>query len=247
MKDIIAEYLRRYTGQLPDLYNWNPDEMILLDRFGIDVSRCETVLDKNVFLKNELTKYILNNKSKENKIKIANYIIKDWGGIRRFGRGEEIVTSFQEVEFTETMPKHQYYFRGISSWSKYLSIIAPSWACIYDARVAYSLNVINYIFGSRYPIFPVPSGRNSKITLLDIETLLIAAKIQKLDTYSPREIKQKHYISDDQVYKTYINLIGEVHKELWAPSDPIQYTEMLLFVISDNLVYKDLLNFCKNI
>jgi len=244
MKDIVADYLRNYKGMLPDLYNWALDEKILLDRFGIDVSKSSSTLDKNVLLKKELTRIVQDNGTKENKIKIANYIIKDWGGIRRFGRGEEIVTSFEEVEFTETMPGHHYYFKGISSWSKYLGIIAPRWACIYDARVAYSLNVINYISGSRHPIFPGPSGRNSKITLLDIETLLIAAKIQELDTYSPREIKRKQYINEDEVYRTYINLIHELHGELWEPTDPIQYTEMLLFAIADNYVYKDLLKFC---
>jgi len=39
MKDIVADYLRNYKGMLPDLYNWALDEKILLDRFGIDVSR----------------------------------------------------------------------------------------------------------------------------------------------------------------------------------------------------------------
>jgi len=91
MKDIVADYLRNYKGMLPDLYNWALDEKILLDRFGIDVSKSGSTLDKNVFLKKELTKYILNNNSKEDKIKIANYIIKDWGGIRRFGKIDETV------------------------------------------------------------------------------------------------------------------------------------------------------------
>jgi len=245
MKDIVITYLRNYAGQLSDLYKWNPDENILKGRFGIDTSKCVTALDKNVYLKNELTKNILNNGSKENKVSIANYIIKDWGGIRRFNKGVEVVKNFQQIEFSETMPNYQFDFKGISSWSKYLSIIAPNWACIYDARVAYSLNVINYISGSNHPIFPVPSGRNSKITLLDIETLILAFKIQEPDTDSPKGIKRKYYISEGKVYQSYINLIKELHGELWEPTDPIQYTEMLLFAISDNSVYQDLLKFCK--
>ena len=91
MKDIVTTYLRNFAGQLPDLYKWNPDENILKGRFGIDTSKCVTALDKNVHLKNELTKNILNNGSKENKVSIANYIIKDWGGIRRFNKGVEVV------------------------------------------------------------------------------------------------------------------------------------------------------------
>lgn len=244
MKEIVTGYLKNYTGSLLALYNWSPDEKILADRFGIDISRCDSVLDKNVLLKSELTKIIRNNPSKENKINIANYIIKDWGGIRRFGRAEEVVTRFQEIEFSRNIPDIQFDFQGISSWSKYLSIIAPDWACIYDARVAYSLNVINYISGSKHPIFPGPSGRNSKINLLDIESLLLAAKIQEPGADSPRDIKRKHYISEDEVYKFYIKLIHGVHNELWDTSDPIQYTEMLLFAIADSYAYKDLLNFC---
>jgi len=245
MKDIATTYLRNYAGQLPDLYKWNPDEKILKDRFGIDTSKCVTALEKNVYLKSELTKNVQNNGLKENKVIIANYIIKDWGGIHRFDKGDEVVKDFQQIEFSRTMPNYQFDYTGISSWSKYLSIIAPNWACIYDARVAYSLNVINYISGSNHRIFPVPSGRNSKITLLDIQTLLLASKIQEPDTDSPKEIKRKYYISKREVYRIYTNLINELHGELWEPTDPIQYTEMLLFAISDNYVYRDLLKFCK--
>ena len=126
----------------------------------------------------------------------------------------------------------------------HLSIIAPDWACIYDARVAYSLNVINYISGSNYQIFTIPSGRNTKITLLNIETLLLASKIQRSDTNLPKEIKRKYYFSKAETYRIYINLINELHDELWEPNDPIQYTEMLLFAIADNYAYQDLLKFC---
>ena len=51
--------------------------------------------------------------------------------------------------------------------------------------------------------------------MLDIETLLIAKKIRNIDTSSPREIKRKQYINEDEVYRTYINLIHELHSELW--------------------------------
>lgn len=244
MKDIVANYLRSYAELLPDLYNWNPDEKILLDRFGIDVSSCKTVLDKNVLLKKELTGIVQDNGTKENKINIANYIIKEWGGIRRFGRAEEVVTRFQDIEFSRNLPDIQFDFQGISSWSKYLSIIAPDWACIYDARVAYSLNVINYISGSKHPIFPVPSGRNSKINLLDIESLLLVAKIKEPGTGSPKNIKRKHFIGEDKAYNIYIKLIRDVHGELWESTEPVQYTEMLLFAIADNYAYNDLLNIC---
>lgn len=245
MKGVVSKYLRNYVEQLPDLYRWNPDEKILKDRFGIDTSKSATALEKNVHLKNALTEIIQNNGSKANKIIIANYIIKDWGGIRRFDNAGEIVESFQEIEFSETIPNYRFDYSGISSWSKYLSIIAPEWACIYDARVAYSLNVINYISGSIHRIFPVPSGRNSKITLLDIETLLLAAKIRESDSGSPKELRRNYYIKETEVYRTYSNLIKELHDELWEPTAPIQYTEMLLFAISDNFVYQDLLKFCK--
>lgn len=246
MKDTATAYLRNYTGQLSDLYKWNPDERILNDRFGINTSKCTTALEKNVYLKGELTKIVQNNGSKENKLNIANYIIKDWGGIRRFDKGEEVVNNFQQIEFSRTMPNHQFDYKGISSWSKYLSIIAPNWACIYDARVAYTLNVINYISGSNHRIFPVPSGRNSRIRLLDIETLLLAKKIRGSDIDSPRGIKRKYYINESEVYRIYIELVSELHSVLWKSTDPIQYTEMLLFAISDNIAYQDLLKFCRS-
>jgi len=244
MKEIVVEYLKKHTRSLSVLYNWAPDEKILLDRFGIDVSKCGTALEQNVLLKNELAKNIQLNRSKENKVNVANYIIKDWGGIRRFGRGEEVVTRFSDIEFSGSLPDVKFDFQVISSWSKYLSIIAPDWACIYDARVAYSLNVINYISGSKHKIFPVPSGRNSRINLFDIESLLLIAKVQEIDDGSPKEIKKKHFIGEDKVYKQYIKLIREVHEDLWESTDPVQYTEMLLFAIADTFAYNDLLKFC---
>ena len=158
----------------------------------------------------------------------------------RFRTLEKIVSRFNPVSFSEALCKADFGFKRISSWSKWLSVVCPKWACIYDTRVAYSLNAINYISGAKHKIFPMPEGRNTQINILDVTTLLLSRKLSVADSLEPKAIRKSHFVSESAAYETYTKVIHDVHSLLWGSSAPCQFSEMLLFSLADTHIYEDL-------
>jgi len=240
----IAAFLEPYKDRLVELYKWEFNQEIPHERFGISVSG-DSWLEKTRNLKEQLTQKIHDSKSdKKLLIEIAEYFIKDWGGIKRFSKANEIVIRFKSIIGTKTQPHHfDASYKSISSWSKWVSLICPRWACIYDARVAYSLNAINYLCGNKHKIFPIPEGRNTKLRMLDITTLLVASKIQPKESTHPKTLRKKYFIPESEAYREYLRTIKLANKELWGNSGDIHDTEMLLFSIADTYIYQDLFKY----
>ena len=105
------------------------------------------------------------------------------------------------MEFSKVLCKADFGFKKISSWSKWLSVVCPKWACIYDTRIAYSLNAINYISGAEHKIFPIPEGRNTQINILDVATLLLSRKLYAADSIEPKAVKKRHFVSESAVFR----------------------------------------------
>ena len=239
MHNEIAEYLSKYVSRIDELYRWSFKEEIPRREFGF--SFCgKTPFQRTLELKQQISKAAEGASSEEEKGRLATYFIKDWGGIAKISDVREIVSRFNSVAFSKALCKADFGFKKISSWSKWLSVVCPKWACIYDARVAYSLNAINYISGAKHKIFPMPEGRNTQINILDVATLLLSRKLSVADSIEPKAIKKRHFFSESAAYETYTAVIHKVHSLLWGSSSPCQFSEMLLFSLADTLVYKDL-------
>lgn len=238
MHKIIAEYLRDKKDDLPRLYDWGFNIDRPFELFGIEVPGASDYHDA-IELKKQLINLV--EKLPEKKVPVADYFIKEWGGIKRFTKSSEVVLQFRDIEWSRNMPDgFGQSFKSISSWSKWLSIVCHEWACIYDARVAYSINAINYINGGAYKIFPSPDGRNTRLGILDVSTLLLAKKINKGDSSEPRKIDKAHFVSERNAYPLYVKLISDVSNELWGDGEHIHDVEMLLFALADKNIYQDL-------
>lgn len=140
-------------------------------------------------------------------------------------------------------PRYEFPFKNISSWSKWLSIICPDWATIYDARIAYSLNAISFLSGAKSKVFPIPSGRNTTLKLLDASTLALTARLSPKEATDTKVIKQQHYWRKDEVYRKYLDTLDGAHQRLWPEGTSIMLTEMLLFALAETVVFNDLVHF----
>lgn len=236
----IAAFLEPHKGKLDELYQWEFVQEIPRARFEISVSG-DSWLEKTRDLKAQLISEIQNSKSDDELVELAEYFIKDWGGIKRFSKSAETVAQFKSITGSETAPNNfAAPYKSISSWSKWVSLICPGWACIYDARVAYSLNAINYLSGGSHKIFPMPEGRNTKLRMLDVTTLLVASKIQPRESTNPKALRKKYFIPESDAYREYLRVIKLASEVLWGRKGDIHNVEMLLFSIADSFAYESL-------
>ena len=242
MHEEITKFLKPHKGNLDALYDWSFNEDIPKKRFGI-TAQGKTWTQKTRDLKSKLVDRATSANSDE-LTKIADYFIRDWGGIRRFTRSAETVRQFKVIAGYKKIPENlDFPYKSISSWSKWASLICPSWACIYDARVAYSLNAINYLSGASYKIFPIPDGRNTKLRMLDVTTLLLSSKITASDENKPDSLRKKYFVSQAEVYRKYLQTVNEVSKQLWNDENHVHDVEMILFAIADSIAYEALFDF----
>ncbi|MCK2124531.1 MULTISPECIES: hypothetical protein [Pseudomonas] len=175
MESAVAEYLRDKKDLLPSLYDWKFDDAHAAKLFGISFAG-QDWFQKTLELKEGLRSRVRSTACITVHGDIATYFIKKWGGITRFSKVSETLELFAEYQGQKLMPlDFKPSFERISSWSKWASIVCSEWACIYDARVANSLNAINYLQGIGHPIFPMPEGRNTRLRMLDVTTLLLNA------------------------------------------------------------------------
>lgn len=243
MHNDIATYLSPYKDRLDELYRWPFDEDIPHKAFGFTFSG-KTPFQKDSELKRQMSEAAKRAPSEEVKEQLATYFIKVWGGIISFSNAKAIIERFNPVSFSAVPAKADFSFKGISSWSKWLSIVCPEWACIYDARVAYSLNAINYISGAKHKIFPMPEGRNTQLNILDITTLLLGKRLSAADSSKPKTIKTSHFVPEAAAYEKYTEVLHSVHSLLWGTSAPRYYSEMLLFSLADTYIYRDVFAAC---
>lgn len=172
--DKIVGFLLPIKDKLHELYNWNAKIEKLVDFGIINNDELEnwnrlSNYEKELNIKRTLNQYLKNveyEKSVDSKFhKVCYWIIKDWGGINlKEDKVQPLVDHFLEVKDAG--------FDKIASISKVASFMFPDEFIIYDSRVAYSLNwiILKTNAGNKY--FPIPDGRNSKMTSFDMNTLI---------------------------------------------------------------------------
>ncbi|TAE41523.1 MAG: hypothetical protein EAY66_01370, partial [Sphingobacteriales bacterium] len=175
------------------------------------------------------------------------WVIKDWGGILTANDNDTInlITNFLNQDKPD--------FKRIASSSKVGAYLFPEKNIIYDSRVAYSLNwiILSENAGQKY--FPIPEGRNSKMSAFDLNVLI---RLKNISFYQPNSISvldNKLFIknSDKQIfidkkiaYSELNKLVIEVNQKLWQGNYEKQrnlyFTEMLLFSIADREIFTDI-------
>lgn len=175
------------------------------------------------------------------------WIIKDWGGILTANDNDTVnlISNFLKQDNPD--------FKRIASSSKVGAYLYPEQNIIYDSRVAYSLNwiILSKNAGKKY--FPIPEGRNSKMSAFDLNVLI---RLKKIANYQPNNISDldnrlfiknldKHLFIDKKIAYSELNkLVKEINKKLWQgdteKENNLYFTDMLLFSIADREVFIDI-------
>lgn len=250
----IANYLMQFKDKLPELYTWNAKIEKLVDlgvitQTELNNLKSKTSYDKEIVLKKKVN-LKLHEYYKSNKELFDNlclWIIKDWGGILTAKDSDtiELVKEFLESD----NPK----YKRIASASKVGAYMFPEKYIIYDSRVAYALNWIILSENAGEIFFPIPSGRNSKMTAFEMNVLI---RLKKIKHYAPKDISEMDkrlyinqkdktsYIPEKESYTELNKLIKKISNRLWneEKSKMLYYTEMLLFSIADREIFKDITN-----
>jgi hypothetical protein len=127
--------------------------------------RKEYIPPRNKILKKELKEQF----GKDNKayLTFANWVIRNWGGIKNPPSSDKILKNKQNVF------KGELSFDSISSFSKVASFLNDTNCAVYDSRVAFTLNwliFINHLHKNDYncekdlgymKFFQQPNGKNS--------------------------------------------------------------------------------------
>lgn len=252
--DKFVTHLDRYKSDLPTLYNWNAK----IDR----LAELETLTEQQVKEINALTPYKkelqlktivgqkLNETLKSNRDlfnKLCLWIVKDWGGILTANDNDTI----KLIE--EFLKQDKPDFNRIASSSKVGAYLFPDRNVIYDSRVAYSINWIILSENAGQQYFPIPAGRNSKMSAFDLNILI---RLKNISVYQTTDIKdlehrlfiknsdKKLFINKKDAYCELNNLVKQINQKLWKgdreKEQNLYFTEMLLFSIADREVFMDI-------
>lgn len=252
--DKFVNYLKKYKADLPNLYKWNVniEKLVKLEVFQKEelekINRL-SFYEKELQLKKAVGQK-LKQTQRENPIlfdKLCLWIIKDWGGI---STANDTATLVIVNEFFKT---EKPSFNRIASASKVGSYMFPEKNVIYDSRVAYSLNwiILSENAGNYY--FPIPEGRNSKMSAFDMNVLI---RLKNISHYRPDDISQldnrlfiknadkEIFINKKEAYFELNKLVKQISEKLWIGEEDkmknLYYTEMLLFSIADRQVFMNI-------
>ncbi|PRZ20312.1 hypothetical protein [Flavobacterium granuli] len=252
--DKIVAYLERHKSDLPTLYNWNAKierlvELGVLSDKQVNEINSLSNYEKELQLK-KVVGQKLNITLKTNKDlfdKLCLWVIKDWGGILTANDNDTI----KLIE--EFLKQDKPAFNRIASSSKVGAYLFPEKNIIYDSRVAYSLNWIILSENAGQQYFPIPEGRNSKMSAFDLNVLI---RLKNISNYQPKHIEhldhklyinnadKKLFINKKDAYFELNNLIKIINKKLWSGDNEkeqnLYYTEMLLFSIADREIFMDI-------
>jgi hypothetical protein len=253
--DKIVEYLEKHKSDLPKLYRWKAKIERLVELDTLTKEKVTEINNLKSYYEKELQlKVIVGEKlrdtfkfDKELFNKLCLWIIKDWGGINTANDSGTLVLIQKYLETDKPD------FNRIASTSKVGAFMFPERNVIYDSRVAYSLNWIILSQNAGQYFFPIPEGRNSKMSAFDLNVLI---RLKNISNYKPANIEhldhkrfinnadKKLYIDSKDAYYELTKLIKAISKQLWIgdaeKEQKLYYTEMLLFAIADREVIMDI-------
>ena len=179
--------------------------------------------DRTIKLKLELQKR-WDRASANERLEIAEYIIKTWGGIK--GNKATTIEQYAHIDI-ET---NNFPFTGVASYSKVLGIIDPHRFAILDARVIVSLNAIQLLSNAKYGVFfSYLQGRN-KVTG-DNTNKRGFSQTSIFKRESPL-FKNWDKPKRNEIYKLYLEMLTTEARRL---NEPLYKLEMSLFADAEKL------------
>lgn len=189
--EAFNHFLEQHVRQLRSTYLWG----FSTERLPITYTPpASNDYENSLDLRQHLYNAMLSNPNCRNGIQ--QWYVKEWGGVRSNRR--ETLEKYCELSAPQLIALGS---KGIASWSKMLSIRDPYQYCIYDARVAFSLNAIQVVYGVRNHLyFPLLPSRNTLITSAQsrLKRLMSGARNQS-DFYNTYNKILKNYSESTQL------------------------------------------------
>lgn len=252
--DKFVKHLDKYKSDLPTLYNRNTKIENLVELETLTENQVKEINTLSHYEKELQLKKIVGQKLNDTlKLntdlfdKLCLWVIKDWGGITT-ARDNDTISLIKEFLSTDKPT-----FNRIASSSKVGAYMFPDKNVIYDSRVAYSLNWIILSANAGQQYFPIPEGRNSKMSAFDLNVLI---RLKNIVAYQATDIKhldhrffiknsdKKIFINKKDAYAELNNLVKKINQKLWKgdkdKEQNLYFTEMLLFSIADREVFMDI-------
>jgi hypothetical protein len=212
-KAALIEYFNKELPRLEDSYQWKIPNIK-----GFKMSGEKGYL-ANVELKKHFNR-AWNESDTEGKIKLAQIIVSDWGGVKA-NRPETLLKYVLDINNGCTKTP----IKGIASYSKIYSITDMEKYAIYDARVACCLNAVQFNYGVKNGLaFNYISGRNN----------ITGHSGKRTGFVYQEEFKTKTLISAgwskierDNTYAVYLRLLKQCLEFL--PTYGLHDLEMVLF------------------
>jgi hypothetical protein len=166
------------------------------------------------------------------------WIINKWGGIGSFKNSESNLQRIKKFETALSKKKLTIdLFSVISSLSKVASFYDNVNYFVYDSRAVYTLNWLILKNDLNNPVFfPMPDSRSKKLTLFDLNTLI---NMKYQESIQEENWKSNLFLNSGDAYFIYCDLIKELNTKLFPNQKPY-HLEMLLFIIADNIIFKEL-------
>jgi len=246
----IAHYLAPFIDQVDSLYTWGETAVnanFVRDNVDFDFNTLSSNYEKTVQLKSKLQDLLKNASTFDERYPIGEYFVRDWGGVKTNKNLKETLAAFNDL----SSPYGIGTLEGISTWSKYLSLLHDN-AHIYDSRVAYAINAINYISGTSDYVFSSPDSRNAKLGLIDIETLFVVAKLTTSEEFLSKDIlkhrqvasktKRELYLPESITYDVYLDLLSRTEVKMNLSEGEAFKVEMLLFCLAPQNIFESLID-----
>ncbi|SDA96816.1 hypothetical protein SAMN03159443_05780 [Pseudomonas sp. NFACC15-1] len=207
LENTLLSYATQHLPSLPNIYTWKFDTALVHHSFKWEIDGSNWYEKARALKRHVAQEWTA---SPEQRMALADYAVRVWGGVR----GNALATMqgyVQTVSQGRVPDKH----KGIASWSKVAAFSNPTEHAIFDARVAFSLNVLQRLHGDEQRWwFPHLAGRNTHLN----------ACWPRLKTQA-REQRWIRIATTD-VYPTYIELLVNVSRKLDVEIGDV---EMLLF------------------
>ena len=243
-----------------------------LSALGITID-AEDPDEWNLALRRELSGKLIEFDKGHKKWQIKNeelclWVVRYWGGTERSMELSSHLKAIILDRTTSWQPSEsvELGFDRISSWSKVLALAFPDTCAIYDSRTAFALNWLQFEINLKrssedafLPYWPVPSGTNTLLGMLNPELLFVSqhvANLHDLITHEEQNVfgqvegakksrlanrlRAKLQIDKPHAYYSYCSILSELGKNLFPEETPnsnsLLRTEMLLFSAATQIV-----------
>ncbi|MET3456338.1 hypothetical protein [Pseudomonas kilonensis] len=207
LENTLLSYATQHLPSLPQIYTWKFDTALVRHSFEWEIGGSNWYEKTHALKRHASQKW---GSSPEKRMALADYAVRVWGGVKR--NAPATMQGYVQTVSQGQVPSNH---KGIASWSKVAAFSNPNEHAIFDARVSFSLNVLQLIHGDEQRMwFPHLAGRNTQLN----------ACWPRLKTLARQQSWLR--IATTDVYPTYIGLLVNVSRKL---NVEIGDVEMLLF------------------